>query len=94
MFEEELVPVAPGSPGRTGDSEASAASLETTPDPDQNQTPGILRHRQASPPAHGALRRRGYERPTRTEKVSDVLAILLSWDHKHIHRKLCWAQTL
>ncbi|TDH03062.1 hypothetical protein EPR50_G00159200 [Perca flavescens] len=89
MRKEEPVPVAPGSPGRTGDSEASAASLETTPDPDQNQTPGVLRYRPASPPAHGALRRRGYERPTRTEKVSDVLAILFPRNHKHIDRKLC-----
>lgn len=89
MLEEEPVPVSPGSPGRTSDSEAAAASLETTPHPDQNQTPGVLRYRPAPSPAHGALRRRGHERPTRTEKVSDVLAILLPWDHKHIHRKLC-----
>lgn len=90
MFEEEPVPVAPGSPGRTGDSEASAASLETAPDPDQDQTPGLLRHGPAPPPpAHGALRRRGYERQTGAEKVSDVLAVLLPRDHKHIHRKLC-----
>lgn len=88
MLEEEPVPVAPGSPGRTGDSEASAASLETTPHPDQNQTPGLLRHRPPPPPAHGALRRRGYERQTGTEEVSDVLAILFPRDHEHIHRKL------
>lgn len=94
MFEEEPVPVAPGSPGRTGDSETSAASLEATPDPDQNQTPGVLRHGPASPQAHGALRRRGHERQTGTEKVSDVLAILLPRDHKHIHRKLCREQTV
>lgn len=88
MREKEPLPVDPCSPGGTGDPEASAASLETTPDPDQDHTPGLLRHRPASPPAHGALRRRGYERPTGTEKVSDVLAVLLPRDHKHIHRKL------
>ncbi|CAH2273105.1 Hypothetical predicted protein [Pelobates cultripes] len=82
MPEEKSFAVPPCPAGGTSHPKTSSTSMETTKDANKNKTQGVLGYRPPSSPADGAIGCDGYQRPTWSEEVQDVLAIILSWDNQ------------